>query len=102
MSNHYTVIRDAIVAKQQIHATYQGLRREMCPHAIGTKGGSPQALFVQFAGESSSGLPAEGAWRCLKVSELSDVEARDGEWHTLANHSQRSTCIDVIDTEVAH
>ncbi|MGK2939674.1 MAG: hypothetical protein ACSLFR_18035 [Solirubrobacteraceae bacterium] len=102
MADVYSMVRDAIVSRQQIVATYSGHRREMCPHAIGTKGGRPQALFFQFGGSSSSGLPPGGEWRCLPLSGLSDVAAVEGDWHSGTSHSQSQTCIDDIDIEIDH
>jgi hypothetical protein len=102
MGDAYSIIRDAIVNKKQILATYQGFPREMCPHVIGTKGDVKQALFYQFGGESSSGLkPAghPGNWRCMPIAELSNVSSRAGAWHTGSNHSRKQTCVDVVDVE---
>lgn len=90
----------AILEMKQIVATYQGRYREMCPHALGTKNGRRQALFFQFAGESSRGLPRGGEWRCIPVDELADVSIRGGAWHTDDRHSQRQSCVDEIDVEV--
>lgn len=69
-SDTYNLIRQAIINKQQVIGVYRGHRREMCPHAIGTKNGREQAIFYQFDGSSSSGLgqpeknwrPLRGAW----------------------------------------
>lgn len=102
MNDTYSIIRQAIEDQKQVIATYGGRVREMCPHAIGTKDGREQAIFFQFAGESSKGLPAGGEWRCLAIEGLSDVSVRDGAWQTDSNHSQPNTCIDEIDIEVAH
>lgn len=38
-SENYTIIRNAILNKQQVIFVYQGHIREMCPHVIGTKEG---------------------------------------------------------------
>lgn len=102
MSNSYQLIRDAIAGKKQVVATYGGYDREMCPHAVGTKNGRPQAIFFQFRGGSSKGLPPEGVWRCLAIDDLSDVFVRDGGWPTASNHSQPNTCIDEVDLEVEY
>ena len=97
----YSIIRGAIVNKLQVLATYKGLPREMCPHAIGTKKGKAHALFYQFAGESSSALPPEGGWRCLSIDELINVSTMKGAWHTSPNYSvERQKCIDDIDAAV--
>lgn len=99
MSDVYSIVRQAIIDRQQIVADYRGYRREMCAHVIGTKNGRHQALFFQFAGESSSGLPPGGEWRCIPIEGLSQVSARPGEWHT-TSHTLPQTCVDVVDVEV--
>jgi hypothetical protein len=102
MAGNYDLIRQAIIDLKQVVASYRGYLRELCPHTIGTKNGRKQALFFQFGGESSSGLPPGGEWRCIPVDEMTDVLVRGGEWHTDGRHSQPQTCIDEIDVEVAH
>ena len=76
----YEIIARAVREKKAISAIYNGRRRVMCPHVIGTKNGRPQALFYQFAGESSTrriGPPGDyGNWRCMAVDALSDVGFR--------------------------
>lgn len=101
-STNYELIRDAISEKHQIIATYRGLRRELCPHTLGHTDGQERALFVQFGGESSRGLPEEGAWCCMDVTLLEGLEVLDGEWFTLDDHSRRQRCVQVVDVEVAH
>ena len=97
----YQTIRSAIQDRKQVVATYQGHVREMCPHVIGYgPTGIAQALFFQFAGGSSRGLPPGGMWRCLRLADLSDVETRNGEWHTGPRHSQPQTCVRQVDLEV--
>jgi hypothetical protein len=100
MADNYSLIRQTILEMKQVVATYQGRYREMCPHTLGTKNGRRQALFFQFAGESSRGLPPGGEWRCIPVDELADVSIRGGAWHTDDRHSQRQSCVDEIDVEV--
>jgi len=100
----YDLIRQAIQRKQQVLATYDGHRREMCPHVLGTKAGRAQALFYQFGGTSSSGLEPVGSpsnWRCIELSKLAEVSVRDGDWYTAPNHSRPQTCVDIINVEVA-
>ena len=102
MSETYDLVKRAIIEKLQVIAAYDGCQREMCPHVIGTKYGREQCLFFQFAGKSRSGLPAGGQWRCIPIAGLSNVSVRAGEWHTGLEHTQAQTCVDCIDTEVAH
>lgn len=103
-SQAYATIRNAILKKLQVVATYQGHVRHMCPHVIGTKNGKEQALFYQFGGTSSSGpiVPDSTAnWRCIPLDGLSVITVRDGPWYTAGNHSRDQTCVDNVDVEVA-
>lgn len=104
MPDAYSLVRQAIIDKNQVVATYDGHRREMCPHVIGTaKAGHKQTLFYQFAGSSESGLGPDGSgenWRCIPIDGLSAVTVRPGDWHTAPNHSRPQKCVDKIDVEV--
>ncbi len=107
MVNTYEVIRQAIIDKNIVMATYNGYDREMCPHAIGHKNGRQKALLYQFAGSSSKGLGPVGSqdnWRCVFVDQLESVAVKpaNGRWYTANDHSRRQTCIDIVDTEVAY
>ncbi len=101
----YELIRQAIVDKDVVIASYHGHVREMCPHVIGKKNGHAHAFLYQFAGGSSGGLKPDGSpsnWRCLRVDGLSQVAIRksEGEWHTASNYSEVQTCVDGIDVKV--
>ena len=100
----YDVIRAAVIAKTNISATYQRHYRELSPHAIGTKSGRQQALFLQFGGTSSSGLSMnpEENWRCIPIGDMVDVQHLEGDWQSAANHSQQQTCVGEIDVEVSY
>lgn len=101
----YEIIRDAILNKKIITATYRGRVRIMCPHTLGTKHGRQQALFYQFAGDSNTRLGPDGDpqnWRCMFIDELQIVSSEEGgQWHTAPNHSRPQTCVEEIDVEVA-
>jgi hypothetical protein len=95
------LLKDAILSRRRIIATYGGLRREMCPHIIGTKDDKPHCLFYQYAGESSHGLEPPGSpnnWRCLPLEGLNDVEVNEGDWYSGSNYTTVQSCIDTIDT----
>jgi hypothetical protein len=101
----YALIRQAIIDKNIVIATYHGLVREMCPHVIGKKNGHAHAFLYQFGGGSSAGLKPDGSpanWRCLRVRELSRVSVKesDGKWHTASNYSEVQSCVDEIDAKV--
>jgi hypothetical protein len=97
-SDTYEIFRQAILAKQQVVCTYQGRFREVCPHTLGYKAGQEKALTFQFAGQSSSGLPPEGEWRCLFLAQVVDAELRDGS----PSHLRPQTCVDQVEIEVAY
>jgi len=104
MKTNYELVREAIETKQHVTAEYKGLKREMCPHVIGTNDyGRTQALFYQFGGESSSGPILEGStanWRCIPIDGLDNVSVQPGEWYTADNHSKTQSCVDNVDLEV--
>jgi hypothetical protein len=102
MSDVASIIRDAIVNRWQIVATYDRYVREMCPHVMGFKNGRRQVLFFQFAGGSTRGLPPGGQWRCIPIDGLSSVTSRQGEWHTDPRHTKAQTCVDQIEVEVGY
>jgi hypothetical protein len=103
----YIVIRNALLNRQQVVATYHGHPREMCPHILGTKDGREAGLFYQFGGSSSSGLGPYGSpenWRCMFIDELQDVTVRDGRWHTARSFElgfEVQSCVDWIDVQVS-
>ncbi len=101
----YVLVRQAIIDKNIVIASYHGHVREMCPHVIGKKNGRSQALLYQFAGGSDSDLKPDGSlanWRCVRIAELSEVSIRKSEdvWHTASNYSAKQTCVDEIDVKV--
>ena len=92
--DNYQTIYAAIERRVPIVATYNGQRRLLCPHALGSKKGRAQALFYQVAGGSSSGLggPGSGAnWRCMDLAKLSEVDFYPGSWYSGGNHSRPNT-----------
>ncbi|MCK6157354.1 hypothetical protein KZX29_00865 [Moraxella osloensis] len=105
MSGNYEIIKQAILSRSAISATYQGYQREMNPHVIGVKNGKQQALFYQFGGYSSSGaiVPnSKSNWRCMPIDQLTNVQITNKGWHTAENHSSTQTCVDIIDVEVSY
>jgi hypothetical protein len=94
-------IKQALLDRELVSAAYKGYRREMCPHVIGWKAGREHALFFQVGGESSKGLLPDGAWRCLDISELTDVEILDGEFRTGPGYYDNpQRCVDKIDAQI--
>ena len=99
-SPDYRLFRTAIQRRRQVTCTYRGFYRELCPHILGHKHGREKALTFQFAGQSSSGLPPQGEWRCLHLAEVDDIHLRDGPWHTGVRHTTTQACVDIVDVDV--
>jgi hypothetical protein len=96
----YEIVREAILNRQAVRATYGGHVRDMCPHVLGTEKGVPQGLLYQFAGTSETGLAPPKSprnWRCLPIAGLSDVSVIAGEWHSATLGHQHQRCIDAVD-----
>ena len=79
---------------------YDGFTRELCPVILGHSRGHEKALTYQFGGDSKSGLPRDGEWRCLWLSKVSDARLRDGRWHTGASHTQPQGCVEDVDLDI--
>ena len=96
----YKLFGQAIAARKQVVCLYDGYRRELCPIILGHSRGEEKALTYQFGGESKSGLPPGGEWRCLWLSKVRNAQLRDGAWHTGDSHSQPQGCVEVVDLDV--
>lgn len=96
----YRLFEQAMTERKQIICMYDGYRRELCPIILGHSQGEEKALTYQFGGESRSGLPSRGEWRCLFLSNVSEVQLRKGRWHTGDSHAQPSRCVEIVDLDV--
>ena len=99
-SSTYQLFERAMRGRQQVVCMYNGHRRELCPVILGHSQKEEKALTFQFGGDSKSGLPRGGQWRCLWLSKVRDVELRDGPWFTGSSHSQPQGCVEVVDLDV--
>jgi hypothetical protein len=97
---NYDLFRDAMEARKPLRCTYRGKRRDVCAILLGQTGGHEKSLTFQFAGESNSGLPKGGEWRCLWLDDVSDVERIDGAWRAGASHTQPQGCVRNVDFDV--
>ena len=96
----YDLLRRAVLEKDCVSAWYQGKLRLFSPVVLGTKAGEPHVLGYQFGGTSHQPLAPDGSpenWRCLRVSELTDVNLLPGVWHTAGRRKGVQNCIDQVD-----
>jgi hypothetical protein len=100
----YNLVKQAILNKQCVTCNYNGYSRIMTPHVLGTKNGKQQALFYQYAGQSSSGLSADPNknWRCIPIDKIENLSINNDLFQTANNHSRTQTCVDSIDVEVKY
>jgi hypothetical protein len=96
----YTLFAQAMADRKQILCGYNGYRRELCAVILGHSRGQEKALTFQFGGESKSGLPPGGEWRCLWLANVSNVELRDGPWFAGSSHIQPQGCVETVDLDV--
>ena len=101
---NYGLIKQAIQNRECITCSYNGYKRRMTPHVIGTKNGTEQALFYQYGGQSSSGLSSDPTknWRCIPVNKIQDLRINSDSFQTAHNHSRTQTCVDIVDVEVSY
>lgn len=85
----YDLFVQAMAERKQILCTYGGYPRQPCPIILGHSQGQERALTYQFGGDSASGLPPRGDWKCLFLARVSNVQLGDGPWHTGDSHIQR-------------
>jgi hypothetical protein len=99
-SLNYARFEQAIRMRRQIVCMYDGYRRELCSVILGHSQGQEKALTYQFGGESKSGLPPQGEWRCLWLSKVRDVQLRDGPWFAGSSHTRPQSCVEIVDLDV--
>ena len=96
----YKQFAQAMATRKQILCEYDGYPRELCAVILGHSKGQEKALTFQFGGQSSSGLPPRGEWRCLWLSKVSNVRLRDGIWHAGSRHTRTQGCVEDVDVDV--
>jgi hypothetical protein len=96
----YRLFAKAMKERKQVICTYDRHVREVCPVILGHSQGQEKALTFQFAGESKSGLPDRGEWRCLFLSRITEVKLKSGPWHSGDSHSQPQGCVEIVDLDV--
>ena len=97
----HALFLEAMRKRRQIHCTYQGYRRELCPILLGRTGLEEKALVFQFGGKTSSGaIAAPGAWKCLRLADVRNAVLVEGKWHAGDEHSAAQTCMKMVEYDV--
>jgi hypothetical protein len=51
----------------------------------------------QYAGETTTGMPIGGEWRCFHLDRLSHLRLNEHHWRSRSNYSlKRQTCLAII------
>lgn len=97
----HEVLRQAIALRRCVRIRTAGFPRDICPHALGFKDGSPRLLAFQYEGASVSGLGAGGQWRAFFVHDIEAASAIEGRWHTGPNFVAKvEACLDRVEYSV--
>jgi hypothetical protein len=96
----YKQFAQAMAMKKQIVCEYKGFTRELCPVILGYTRGKERALTFQVGGQSKSGLPPNGEWRCLWLEEVDNLRLREGPWRAGDRHTQPQGCVEEVDLDV--
>jgi hypothetical protein len=99
-SSNYRLFEQAMRRRKPVFCVYGGYPRELCPVVLGHSQQQEKVLTYQFAGQSKSGLPREGEWRCLWLTKVSAVQLRDGPWRVGSSHTQPQGCVEIVDLDV--
>jgi hypothetical protein len=99
-SKTYQLFEQAMRLRKPIACTYGAHARHLCPVILGHSQGEEKALTYQFGGDSRSGLPPNGEWRCLWLAKASNVHLRDGPWIAGGSHTQPQGCVENVDLDV--
>jgi hypothetical protein len=100
MSVH-EVLRQAITFKRCVRIRTDGFSRDICPHALGFKEGSPRVLAFQYDGSSVSGLAGGGQWRAFFVHDIREATIIAGDWRTGPNLlAKTEACLDRVEYRV--
>jgi hypothetical protein len=99
-SGNYALFEQAMRLRKPVFCMYDGYPRELCPIILGHSQGEEKALTYQFGGQSKSGLPRGGEWRCLSLSRVSNAKLHDGPWRAGSHHSHPQRCVDAVDLDV--
>ena len=96
--NTDNVLSAAIRDKQCLTGLYDGAVRHFAPHALGTAADGAPAVFVfQYAGETTTGMPIGGEWRCFRLDGLSHLQINEHRWRSRSNYSlKRQTCLATV------
>ena len=88
----------AIRDKQCLTGLYDGTVRHFAPHALGaTSDGTPAVFVFQYAGETTTGLPSGGEWRCFLLDRLSHLRGNEHRWRSRSNYSlKRQSCLATV------
>jgi len=107
----WSALHAALRDRQPVLVDYHGLRRLICPHALGWKSGRPMLLAYQTGGQTTTATlhpdPTK-RWRCMYIEHIDNVIAADADsaWGTAGNYNAAQpfppTVIDELAIAIPH
>jgi hypothetical protein len=88
----WTALHFALRARSPVLVDYHGLRRLICPHAIGWKKGRPLVLGYQTGGQTTTGSlhpDPTRRWRCLYIDRIDNTSPADPASPWITPHKSR-------------
>ncbi len=99
----HEILRQAIISRRCVRVRTSGFERDICPHALGFKDGSPRVLAYQYSGSSISGLAPGGQWRAFFVRDIEEASLINGHWRSGSNLVAKvEACLDRVEYSVKH
>jgi len=97
--DHYELLRQAIANQQSATASYQGSRRQFCPHVLGRKAGHHVVLVYQYTDSARAGAAGAG-WQCFALDRLHNISLLGSRWRSGEPDTLPADCIDAVDAAV--
>ncbi|MBB2202233.1 hypothetical protein [Gluconacetobacter tumulisoli] len=70
----YNILRNAIKQEKAVAFTFHETRWTGSPHALGKGDNVAKVLMYRGVDAHEKGVPPQGHWSCLAVSDLDDVD----------------------------
>lgn len=99
-TDNYSIVRQAIVNRYCLTATYKNHELKFSPYALGrSASGDLSVMALQYEGLSSNVALAVGEWRCFRINALTDLRKNNDHWRVAPDRSRPMTCVARVDVQ---
>lgn len=89
----WACLEAALRQRCPVQVAYHGLRRTVCPHALGWKAARPMLVGYQIGGQTSTGAldpDPRKRWRSMYIDEIDHIATdTTAPWQTADNYNPR-------------